>query len=101
MARPVSAFLESGQVMQQTEAEHLVEAGVQRTVPPESPRPTARAWIGRAFTAVEDVVYIGLGLLLAASALTLLVNGSIEFAQSVTIGHARTIELLDRILLIL
>src|SRR6266849_6291596 len=70
--------------------------------PPESPRPPARAWIARAFTAVEDVVYIGLGLLLAASALTLLVTGSIKFGNSVTAGDARTtIDLLDRILLIL
>ena len=44
---------------------------------------------------------LGLGLLLAASALTLLITGSIAFGQSVAAGEARTIELLDRILLIL
>ena len=73
--------------------------------PPESRRPPARAWIARAFTAVEDVVYIGLGLLLAASALILLVNGSIKFGHDLAAEGARTnivtIELLDRILLIL
>jgi uncharacterized membrane protein (DUF373 family) len=69
--------------------------------PPESPRPPARAWIARAFTAVEDVVYIGLGLLLAASALTLLVTGVIDYVQNVAAGKPHNIELLDRILLIL
>jgi phosphate starvation-inducible membrane PsiE len=69
--------------------------------PSESPRAEARVWIARAFTAVEDVVYIGLGLLLATSALTLLVTGSIQYAQSVAAGKASNIELLDRILLIL
>jgi hypothetical protein len=34
-----------------------------------------RTWIARAFTALEDVVYVGLGLLLGASALVLLVSG--------------------------
>ena len=36
--------------------------------PSESPRPQPRVWIARAFTGVEDVVYIGLGLLLAGGA---------------------------------
>jgi hypothetical protein len=69
--------------------------------PPDSPQNQARVWIARAFTAVEDVVYIGLGLLLAGSALTLLVTGVIQYVQSVAAGDARTVELLDRILLIL
>jgi hypothetical protein len=29
----------------------------------------AREWVARAFTRVEDVVYVGVGVLLAASAL--------------------------------
>ena len=65
--------------------------------------PEARSWVARAFTAVEDVVYIGLGLLLAASALTLLVTGFISFVQSVidsTLSHNLT-PLLGRMLLIL
>lgn len=68
---------------------------------PDSPQEQARVWIARAFTAVEDVVYIGLGLLLAGSALTLLVIGAIQFVESVAAGNARTIYLLDRSLLIL
>jgi uncharacterized membrane protein (DUF373 family) len=70
---------------------------------PESPRPEARTWIARAFTAVEDVVYIGLGLLLAAGALTLLVSGAISYARSAVDGSlpTTTVALLDRVLLIL
>ena len=70
---------------------------------PESPQPEARAWIARAFTAAEDLVYIGLGLLLAVSALVLLVSGVVSFGQSVLISSLplSIISLLDRILLIL
>src|SRR3954468_9782927 len=60
-----------------------------------------RVWIARAFTAAEDFVYIGLGLLLAGSALTLLVTGVVQYVQGVAAGSAHTIQLLDRILLIL
>ena len=60
-----------------------------------------RKWIARAFTAVEDVVYIGLGLLLAGSALTLLVTGVVDFVQSVAAGNARVVDVLERILLTL
>jgi uncharacterized membrane protein (DUF373 family) len=71
-------------------------------MPKESVQPK-RAWAARAFTLVEDIVYLGLGLLLAGSALTLLVSGVITFGQNLM---ARTltgniVPLLDRILLIL
>ena len=69
--------------------------------PPQSPRLQARGWIARAFTAVEDVVYIGLGLLLTGIALTHLVTGIINFGRSVFAGEVRSLALLDRILLIL
>src|SRR5260370_4804548 len=69
--------------------------------PTESARPPARVWVARAFTGVEDVVYISLGLLLTASALTLLVTGVIDFGQNDAAGKPHIIELLDRILLIL
>jgi hypothetical protein len=61
--------------------------------PPTSPRPAVRAWIVRPFTTTEDVVYIGLGLLLASSALTLLVTGVIGFGQSVVAGKVSIIDL--------
>lgn len=66
-------------------------------------RPITREWIARAFTLIEDVVYIGLGLLLAASAVSLLVSGIVSVGQSIYGGTlvAEVIALLDRILLIL
>jgi uncharacterized membrane protein (DUF373 family) len=62
-----------------------------------------RAWVARAFTMVEDIVYLGLGLLLAGSSLALLISGVINFGQNLM---ARTltgniVPMLDRILLIL
>ena len=71
-------------------------------MPNESPQPK-RAWAARAFTVVEDIVYLGLGLLLAGSSVALLVSGVISFGQNLM---ARTltgniVPLLDRILLIL
>jgi uncharacterized membrane protein (DUF373 family) len=52
---------------------------------------------------VEDVVYIGLGLLLAGCSLALLVSGLINFGQNLIIGSLTTniVALLDRVLLIL
>jgi len=66
-----------------------------------SRRPEHVTWIARAFTATEDFVYIGLGCLLAASAVTLLAKSVIAFWQGLVGGRISTIELLDRILLIL
>jgi hypothetical protein len=62
-----------------------------------------RAWVARGFTVVEDVVYIGLGLLLAGSSLVLLISGAINFGQHLLAGSlaANIVVLLDRILLIL
>ena len=62
-----------------------------------------REWIVRGFTAVEDVVYFGLGLLLAGISLTLLVSGLISFGRSLIDGSLTThvVPLLDRGLLIL
>jgi hypothetical protein len=62
-----------------------------------------RGWIARQFMRVEDVVYVGLGVLLAGCAATLLVAGSIDFVSSLANGTIaqRVIEILDRILLVL
>jgi uncharacterized membrane protein (DUF373 family) len=67
----------------------------------KSPQSAGRIWIARGFTAVEDIVYICLGLLLAGIAFTLLVIGVIDFLESVRTEKIATIHLLDRILLIL
>jgi len=60
-------------------------------------------WVARGFSAVEDLVYVGLGLLLGGSALVLLGGTFVTFGQSLMSGAVMTniIQLLDRILLIL
>jgi phosphate starvation-inducible membrane PsiE len=62
----------------------------------------AREWVARAFTRVEDIVYVGVGILLAASALALLVTTAVGFVQSVLSGalSARVVTLLDQVLLV-
>ena len=62
-----------------------------------------RVWTARAFTLVEDIVYVGLGLLLAGGSLALLVGGLIAFGQHLIAGSlaANIVPILDRILLIL
>jgi uncharacterized membrane protein (DUF373 family) len=70
---------------------------------PELPQPQARGWGVRAFTIVESIVYIGLGLLLTGIAFTLLVTGFISFGRIILSEPAKYdfVELLDQILLIL
>jgi uncharacterized membrane protein (DUF373 family) len=64
---------------------------------------SARALVARGFTYVEDVVYVGLGVLLAGAALVLLADGAVMFWRTLIAGElpAHVIGLLDRILLIL
>lgn len=71
-------------------------------MPKESLEPK-RAWAARAFTMVEDVVYLGLGLLLAGGSVALLIGGLISFGQNLMAGTlaGNIVPLLDRILLIL
>ena len=70
------------------------------------PRVDAQAWresITQGFIRVEDGVYVGLGTLLAAIALGLLVAAAVAFVQAL-LGDTlpdRAVELLDRLLLIL
>jgi len=69
----------------------------------EAPPAKTRVWIARAFTIVEDVVYVGLGLLLAGSAMSFLAGGILRFGKALAAGTLATsvIGLLDDILLIL
>jgi uncharacterized membrane protein (DUF373 family) len=62
-----------------------------------------RGWVARGFTLIEDVVYVGLGALLAASALVLLATSAMTFGREMMGGTfpAAIIGLLDRLLLIL
>jgi uncharacterized membrane protein (DUF373 family) len=63
----------------------------------------AREWVARAFTHVEDTVYIGLGVLLAAGALALLVSAAYAFVRALTAGEiaGRFVPILDSVLLVL
>jgi uncharacterized membrane protein (DUF373 family) len=69
----------------------------------ESEPSRARTVIARGFSLVEDVVYIGIGTLLALSAAMLLVNGAIGLWRSAMDGAPLpgVINLLDRTLLVL
>jgi uncharacterized membrane protein (DUF373 family) len=62
-----------------------------------------RTVIARAFTLVEDVVYIGIGVLLTCSALILLVTGALGLWRATIEGATLlgVVNLLDRTLLVL
>ncbi len=64
---------------------------------------SARDWIARSFTHVEDVLYVALGVLLAAGALVLLADATLTFVANLIAGTlpARMVSLLDRVLLVL
>jgi phosphate starvation-inducible membrane PsiE len=61
-----------------------------------------RLWITLLFSRAEDVVYVGLGLLLAAGALALLLSETVSLAQSIASGKIADliVPLLDQLLLI-
>lgn len=63
----------------------------------------ARAAIARWFTWAEDAVYIGLAVILAASAVALLADAVVTLVSSAMAGtvSGRVVELLDRVLLTL
>jgi uncharacterized membrane protein (DUF373 family) len=65
--------------------------------------PKARRIVSLAFSGVQDVVYVALGVLLAVSAAAILVQGAVDLVHTVTTGvEVRAIvTLLDRILLAL
>ncbi len=71
-------------------------------MPTASPQPT-RNLIARGFSLVEDVAYVGLGLLLGASATVLLVFSLVAFVKSVAAGTlpGSIVSLLDQSLLVL
>jgi uncharacterized membrane protein (DUF373 family) len=65
-------------------------------------REDARERVARAFTRVEDLVYLGIGLLLAASAIALLITTGTLFVRSAmeAMPAGRIVALLDQILLV-
>jgi uncharacterized membrane protein (DUF373 family) len=68
-----------------------------------SARTAARERVAQTFTLVEDIVYVGLGLLLAASVAVLLANVGLAFWRTLAGGAFAdgVIGLLDQMLLIL
>ena len=72
-------------------------------MPSKEPTQPNRELTARAFTAVEDIVYLGLGMLLAGSSIALLVSSGISFVQNLMARSltANIVPLLDRLLLIL
>lgn len=66
-------------------------------------RLAVRERIAQAFTQVEDVLYVGIAVLLAAGAVGLLLNAAVTFARSIgagTIGGS-IVGMLDQLLLIM
>jgi len=63
----------------------------------------ARDWVTKGFGWIEDIVYVGLGALLAGCALTLLATATLAFWQHLMAGSLppNIVQLLDRLLLIL
>jgi uncharacterized membrane protein (DUF373 family) len=68
-----------------------------------APKTSLRDWLSVAFTRVEDAIYVGLGVLLAAVAASLLMAEITFFVQYVFAGNLdeNIVMLLDRILLII
>jgi uncharacterized membrane protein (DUF373 family) len=62
-----------------------------------------RLWVASAFTRVEDIAYVGLGLLLAGSAASLLITTLILLVKHIVSGapFEGIVDLLDRSLIIL
>jgi hypothetical protein len=62
-----------------------------------------RRWLAKGFSRVEDVVYIGLGFLLAVNALALLLAGGLDLWEGLRAGTLTRdiVAQLDRMLLIL
>jgi uncharacterized membrane protein (DUF373 family) len=72
------------------------------TADPPDPENT-RGWVARVFTWIEDLVYIGLSVLLAASAVALLGHTANSFVRELLQGSLPVVivALLDRLLLVL
>jgi uncharacterized membrane protein (DUF373 family) len=68
----------------------------------DEPKGTRKV-VARAFTWVEDIVYVGLGVLLSVSALVLLIASTVSFSTDLVHGALPTaiVGLLDRLLLTL
>ena len=70
---------------------------------PIAPKRQIRDWLSLGFSLIEDIIYVGLGLLLASVAAALLLMEIIYFGQYIFAGALsdNIVMLLDRILLII
>jgi hypothetical protein len=85
------------------EAERVPRVSSARRSEPSGPEAAVAKWFAYAFGRVEDLVYIGLAILLTALAVGLLVDGVLAFVRATSAGELsiRVATLLDRMLLIL
>jgi len=67
------------------------------------PSARLRERVAQGFTTVEDVLYVGLGVVLAVAGVALLGNAAVHFARSLASGSipATVVAVLDQLLLIL
>lgn len=67
------------------------------------PGEQVRERVAQGFTTVEDVLYVGLGVVLAMSGVVLLGNAAVRFARSLMAGPipANVVTVLDQLLLVL
>ena len=81
---------------------HEKSARTSATSAPGGIPPAVRERIAQGFTRVEDVVYVGLAILLAVGAVALLIDGGVAFGRQLISGTmpAPVIDLLDRVLLV-
>ena len=71
-------------------------------MPDRAPAAGVRSVVASAFARVQDAVYVGLGALLAVTAVTLLIHGGIDLMGAVVEGEVRVVvALLDQTLLTL
>ncbi len=81
----------------------LAEAKIRGMKKHEGASPEARSLVATTFTWIEDVIYVSLGVLLALSAVAVLIHGGVDLVRAIFGGldvHA-IITLLDRVLLAL
>jgi hypothetical protein len=85
------------------EAERAGKVVAARRADEAKAQSSVAAWIARGFSRVEDVVYVGLALMLAVTAVVMLGHGLVDLWRSIAAGDlSDTVVLfLDRILLIL
>src|SRR5262249_17776243 len=102
-SRPTMAASVSGKRRYRCTHRNAMPEHQSRSEPSSAGTSRVRTLIAHVFTWIEDIVYIGLGALLAASALALLVHTAASFSHDLVTGSVPTgiVGILDRLLLVL